>query len=82
MFFKKKGNEIIYTVTVNGMMCGMCEAHVNDIIRKNFDVKKVKSSHTKNQTVIVSLEELNEDAIKQSIRSMGYEVKDIQKEVR
>ncbi len=82
MFFKKKGNEIIYTVTVNGMMCGMCEAHVNDIIRKNFDVKKVKSSHTKNQTVIVSSEELNEDAIKQSIRSMGYEVKDIQKEVR
>ncbi len=79
MFFKKKGNEITYTVTVNGMMCGMCEAHVNDIIRKNFDVKKVTSSHLKNRTIIVSREELNEDAIKQSIQSMGYEVKDIKK---
>ena len=82
MFFKKKGNEFVYTVTVNGMMCGMCEAHVNDIVRKNFDVKKVKSSHIKNKTVIVSSVELDEDAIKQSIRSTGYEVKDIQKEVR
>ena len=23
-----------YTVEVNGMMCGMCEAHVNDAVRK------------------------------------------------
>ena len=29
-----------YTVEVNGMMCGMCEAHVNDAIRKAFPVKK------------------------------------------
>ena len=79
MFFKKKVNEFTYTLTINGMMCGMCEAHVNDIIRKNFDVKKVTSSHLKNRTIIVSKEELNEDAIKQSIQSMGYEVKDIKR---
>ena len=29
---------------VDGMMCGMCEAHMNDLIRKNFKVKKVTSS--------------------------------------
>ena len=23
-----------YTVQVNGMMCGMCESHVNDAVRK------------------------------------------------
>ena len=23
-----------YTVKIDGMMCGMCEAHVNDVIRK------------------------------------------------
>ena len=23
---------------VNGMMCGMCEAHMNDLVRKNFKV--------------------------------------------
>ena len=33
-------------VQVDGMMCGMCEAHVNDAICKAFPVKKVTSSHT------------------------------------
>ena len=32
---------------VEGMRCGMCEAHVNDAIRNNFKVKKVESSHDK-----------------------------------
>ena len=40
------------TVGVDGMMCGMCEAHVNDAVRKAFPVKKVTSSHGKGQTVI------------------------------
>ena len=35
------------TLEVEGMACGMCEAHVNDAIRKAFPVKKVTSSHTK-----------------------------------
>ena len=30
---------------IDGMMCGMCESHVNDAIRKAFPVKKVTSSH-------------------------------------
>lgn len=29
---------------INGMMCSMCESHINDAIRKNFEVKKMKSS--------------------------------------
>ena len=31
----------------------MCEAHVNDAIRKAFPVKKVTSSHSKGQTQIL-----------------------------
>ena len=42
------------TVGVDGMMCGMCEAHVNDAVRKAFPVKKVTSSHGRGQTVILS----------------------------
>ena len=39
-------------VKVDGMMCGMCESHVNDAVRKAFpEAKKVASSHTKAQTV-------------------------------
>ena len=33
-----------YTVEVNGMMCGMYEAHINDAVRKACPVKKVHSS--------------------------------------
>lgn len=41
-------------VRVDGMMCGMCESHINDAVRNHFQVKKVSSSHTKGRTVIQS----------------------------
>lgn len=45
-------NMIKTTVKVDGMMCGMCESHVNDAVRKAFQVNKVTSSHSKGETVI------------------------------
>ena len=69
-----------YTVEVNGMMRGMCEAHVNDAVRKAYPVKKVNSSRSKNQTVILSETELDTEALMNAIRSTGYEVGTIQKE--
>ena len=39
-----------YTLVVDGMMCGMCESHVNDAVRKAFPVKKVTSSHSRKPT--------------------------------
>ncbi|MCQ2587104.1 MAG: heavy-metal-associated domain-containing protein [Treponema sp.] len=64
---------------INGMMCGMCESHINDAIRKNFTVKKVKSSKRKNQTVIVADEILDEEKIRQVIKETGYELVRIEK---
>ena len=46
------------TLQVDGMMCGMCEAHVNDAVRKAFPVKKVTSSHSKGQTVILTEQDI------------------------
>lgn len=69
-----------YTVEVNGMVCGMCEAHVNDAIRKAVPVKKVNSSRSKSQTVILSETELDTETVMNAIRSTGYEVGTIQKE--
>ena len=69
-----------YTVEVNGMVCGMCEAHVNDAVRKACPVKKVSSSRSKNQTVILSETELDTEAVMNAIRSTGYEVGTIQKD--
>ncbi len=72
--------EYRYVLKINGMMCGMCEAHVNDVVRKNFKVKKVTSSHSKNQTVIITEEEIDEELIKNKIGETGYIVEDIKKE--
>ena len=38
------------TVNVEGMMCGHCEAHVNEAIKKAFGVEDVVSSHENNTT--------------------------------
>ncbi len=61
-------------------MCAMCEAHVNDSVRKNFKVKKVSSSHTKGETIVITDEELDEAAVKNAIEATGYKVKSIFKE--
>lgn len=68
------------TLKIDGMMCGMCESHINDAIRNSFDVKKVNSSHTKGETIIVSKEALDEDKIKSVIDKTGYELKSISSE--
>ena len=46
------------TLGIDGMMCGMCESHINDAVRNAFPVKKVSSSHGKGQTVILSETEI------------------------
>ena len=60
------------TVKIEGMMCGMCEAHVNDAFRKNFKIKKVTSSHSKNETVITSASPLDAEEIKKVVDETGY----------
>ena len=60
------------TVTVRGMACGMCEAHVNDAIRNRFKVKKVASSRGAGRTVILSEEPIDREAVCRVIREAGY----------
>ena len=47
------------TLKIDGMMCGMCESHMNDVIRKNFKIKKVTSSARDGETVIISEEPID-----------------------
>ena len=69
-----------YTVEVRGMMCGMCETHTNEAIRKNFSVKKVSSSSKKAKTEILTEQKLDEAFLKRTIEELGYDVGTIQKE--
>ena len=62
---------------ITDMHCSMCEATVNEAIRNRFDVKKVKSSAKKCETVIWSEEPLPEDELRAVIAETGYTLTDI-----
>ena len=68
------------TLTIDGMMCSMCESHINDTIRRSFRVKKVSSSHKKGITEIISDEWLDENAVREAVGKMGYKVLDFKAE--
>lgn len=65
---------------VEGMACGMCEAHVNGAIRKAFPVRKVTSSHAKGRTEILAEQPLNEEKLKEAVSAAGYTVKTVRTE--
>ena len=62
------------TVNIEGMACGMCEAHINEAVRNAFQVKKVTSSHIKKQTVIIAEQDIPEQELGDVITKAGYDV--------
>lgn len=60
------------TLGIDGMSCGMCEAYINDTIRRAFPVKSVQSSHKKKCTKILSEQEIDEQALRKAIHAKGY----------
>ncbi len=69
--------EYVYELEVTGMRCGMCESHINDVIRNNFDIKVVKSNRHKNLVIIISRSPLDTSLIKEVISKEGYTCSDI-----
>lgn len=65
-------------VDVDGMMCEMCESHINDSIRNAMKVKKVNSSYRNNKTEILTVESPDLEIIKSAIEHTGYKVVKIQ----
>ncbi len=68
------------TLKIDGMMCSMCESHINDTIRRSFKIKKVTSSHAKGITEIVSDTPLDEAALQEAVGKTGYRVLGIRTE--
>ncbi len=62
------------TLGIEGMACGMCEAHINDVVRNNFPVKKVTSSRQKKQTVILTEKPIDLDHLKEVVDQTGSQV--------
>ena len=68
------------TAKIDGMMCGMCEAHVNDAIRAKISVKKITSSHKKGETIIISESEITAEQLAAALDGSGYKVLSMQSE--
>ena len=75
-----KNNTFVYTLTVLGMKCGMCESHINTTIRNKYKVNKVISKRKKNLTKIISYEEIDLKDLRSLITNLGYTVEDINQE--
>ena len=68
------------TLKIDGMMCPMCESHINDTIRQHFNVKKVSSSRSKGMTEVISDEQLDKNSLCEEIYKTGYKVLDVRTE--
>ena len=61
------------TVKIEGMMCGMCEAHICDTIRKVYpNAKKVKASRTRREATFLADEPAEIEKPEQAIKDTGY----------
>ncbi len=43
-----------YIIGIDGMMCGMCEMHVEQRIKESFRLKKAKASHITNKLTVIA----------------------------
>ena len=58
---------------IEGMMCGMCEAHVCDVLRKAVpSAKKVTASRSKGEASFMTEEPVDIEALKAAIGTTGY----------
>lgn len=69
----RKENMIKTTMKIDGMMCGMCEAHICDVIRKTVpSAKKVSASHSKGEACFLTEETADADQLVKAVNATGY----------
>ena len=61
------------TLQIDGMRCGMCEAHICDTIRKAVPTaKKVVASKNKKEASFLTEEAVDTNSLKAAIDATGY----------
>ncbi len=62
------------TLTIEGMMCSMCEEHICDVIRKEIpNAKKVKASRNKKEASFLTEEPIDAESLMAAISKTGYD---------
>lgn len=61
------------TLKIDGMMCGMCEAHICETIRKAVpSAKKVTASRARKEASFLTESAVNTAVLKKAIDETGY----------
>ena len=60
-------------ITVNGMMCAHCEAHVKKALEAIDGIDSAVASHENNLVTITNSKEIDQAAIKAAVEEAGYE---------
>jgi len=68
---RKETNEM--KITVNGMMCGHCEAHVKKALEAIDGIESAAASHEENLVTITNSKDVDEAVIKAAVEEAGYE---------
>ena len=61
-------------VKIEGMMCGMCEKHVNNAVSRAFVTENITSSHKNGTTEIISESAPDEALLREVIEKEDYKV--------
>ena len=68
------------TIKINGIMCNNCVAHINETIKKEFNINKVTTSKDNGMSEVISNNELSEEKLREVISREGYEVTEVTSE--
>ena len=61
------------TMRIDSMMCGMCEAHICEAIRKAVpSAKKVTASRSRNEASFLTESAVDAEALEKAIDATGY----------
>ena len=66
------------TLEIEGMACSMCESHINEAVRKAFDV--IQETAISTSIAFATEQEIDEQALRQVIDATGYRVSSIRSE--
>jgi copper chaperone len=61
-------------IKVKGMMCNGCENRVQNALKTIEGVKEVVANHATGIVKVTANEEVSENAIKEKIEDIGYEI--------
>lgn len=68
------------TLKIEGMMCGNCSGHMDEAILREFNVKKVASSHETKQSIIISQDDIPDDKLREVVEATGFELISVSRE--